>query len=172
VTQIKRLPDPAQSHIIVGRALTLSQPSLSRRSTLRRGVSVPATSGGAIISPTNVLAVERDRVVRLAIVGGLAVGVVGAFAPEALAVLALAYPIGLALVAVTGGSIDGRRTRGRLAVAAFDFVAGTCGAWLQEHTSMATVIVWAVAAGIVTGVLLVPAISAAPADAAPRSPRP
>ena len=107
--------------------------------------------------------------VRLAIVGGLIIAVSAAFAPEVLIGLAVAYPAGLAFAAVTGGSVDGRRTRRWLMVAAFTAFAGICGTWLSSHGPPIASIGWAATAGVVAAYLIARAPHSTPTQ--PSSPR-
>ena len=111
----------------------------------RFGSMQEAEGGSALPSAT---------AVRLAILGGLVTAAFAAFAPGVLFGLALAYPAGLAFAAATGGSVDGRRTRRWLIVAASAAIAGVCGIWLSSHAPAIALIGWATVAGVVTACLL------------------
>ena len=110
------------------------------------------TGGGS--RGTSPRAVPYDAAVRIGIVCGLGIAACAWFAPAVLVALALAYPVGLAVKAVTGGTIDGQRTRLGLISAAVVGAAAQVGLWLQSRAPMGVSIGWAVATGVGGGALV------------------
>lgn len=100
-----------------------------------------------------------DVAVRLAIVCGLGVAAVAAVAPVVLIPLALAYPAGLAIKSMTGGSVDGRHSRQVLGIAVVVIVGAMIAVWLSPRVPLGASLAWAAVLGAAAAALIALALT-------------